>query len=112
MSLYELVCIARQEISPVRAKELSKKINDFIKAKGGKIRKEEYWGFKNLAYQVNKNKKGHYLFFVLDTIPSAILELGSQIKLKEDVLRYLFIKNKEKDFDKGPTEMMKEEKHD
>ena len=40
MSLYELVFIARQEVSPVRAKELAKKVNDFIKTKGGKIRKK------------------------------------------------------------------------
>ena len=109
MSLYELVCIARQEISPVRAKELSKKINDFIKAKGGKIRKEEYWGFKNLAYEINKNKKGHYLFFTLSTTPSVVAELNNQIKLTEDVLRHLFIKIKESEYDKNPTEMMKEE---
>ena len=65
MSLYELVFIARQEVSPVRAKELAKKVNDFIKTKGGKIKKEEYWGFKNLAYQIKKNRKGHYIFFIL-----------------------------------------------
>ena len=39
MSLYELVFIARQEISPVRAKELAKKVIDFITTKGGKIKK-------------------------------------------------------------------------
>ena len=31
MSLYELVFIAKQEVSSVRTKELAKKINDFIK---------------------------------------------------------------------------------
>ena len=40
MSLYELVFIARQEVSPVRAKELAKKINEFIVKKGGKIKKK------------------------------------------------------------------------
>ena len=45
MSLYELVFIVRQEISPVRAKELAKKVVDFITTKVGKIKKEEYWGF-------------------------------------------------------------------
>ena len=39
MSLYELVFIARQEVSPVRAKELAKKVNEFITSKGGKIQK-------------------------------------------------------------------------
>ena len=108
MSLYELVFIARQEVSPVRAKELAKKINDFINAKGGKIKKEEYWGFKNLAYQVKKNRKGHYLFFILEASEIAIHELGSQIKLTQDIIRHLFIKIKKKDFDKNPTVMLKE----
>ena len=48
MSLYELVFIARQEVSPVRAKELAKKVSDFITSKGGKIQKEEYWYTKYL----------------------------------------------------------------
>ena len=108
MSLYELVFIARQEVSPVRAKELAKKVGDFINTKGGKIKKEEYWGFKNLAYQVKKSRKGHYLFFILEASEIAIHELGSQIKLTQDIIRHLFIKIKEKDFDKKPTIMLKD----
>ncbi len=108
MSLYELVFIARQEVSPVRAKELAKKVNDFIKTKGGKIKKEEYWGFKNLAYQIKKSRKGHYIFFILDATEKTIRELRLQVKLTQDIIRHLFIKIKEKDFDKNPSEMMKE----
>ena len=108
MSLYELVFIARQEVSPVRAKELAKKITEFVSGKGGKVKKEEYWGFKNLAYQVKKNRKGHYLFFILEASEIAIHELGSQIKLTQDIIRHLFIKIKKKDFDKNPTVMLKE----
>ena len=111
MSLYELVFIARQEVSPVRAKELAKKVNDFITSKGGKIKKEEYWGFKNLAYQVKKSRKGHYLFFTLESSEKAIHELGSQIKLTQDIIRHLFIKIKKKDFDKKPTEMLTENQY-
>ena len=99
MSLYELVFIARQEVSPVRAKELAKKVNDFIKTKGGKIKKEEYWGFKNLAYQIKKSRKGHYIFFILDTTEKTVLELKTQIKLTQDIIRHMFVKIKEKDFD-------------
>ena len=94
MSLYELVFIARQEVSPVRAKELAKKINEFVSSKGGKVKKEEYWGFKNLSYQIKKSRKGHYLFFILDATESAIHDLGSQIKLTQDIIRHMFIKIK------------------
>ena len=112
MSLYELVFIARQEVSPVRSKELAKKINEFVSSKGGKVKKEEYWGFKNLSYQIKKSRKGHYLFFILDATESAIHDLGSQIKLTQDIIRHMFIKIKEKDFDKNPTEMLKESEED
>ena len=112
MSLYELVFIARQEVSPVRAKELAKKINEFVSSKGGKVKKEEYWGFKNLSYQIKNSRKGHYLFFILDATESAIHDLGSQIKLTQDIIRHMFIKIKEKDFDKNPTEMLKESEED
>ena len=112
MSLYELIFIARQEISPVRARELAKKVSEFVTNKGGKIKKEEYWGFKSLAYQIKKNKKGHYIFFILDAKDTAIHELRSQIKLTQDIIRHLFIKIKEKDFDKNPSEILKESKED
>ncbi|MBH71330.1 MAG: 30S ribosomal protein S6 [Alphaproteobacteria bacterium MarineAlpha6_Bin6] len=108
MSLYELVFIARQEVSPVRAKELAKKINEFIVKKGGKIKKEEYWGFKNLSYQIKKSRRGHYIFFIFDTTATVIHELKTQIKLTQDIIRHMFIKIKEKEFDKNPSEMMKE----
>ena len=108
MSLYELVFIARQEVSPVRAKELAKKINDFIGTKGGKIKKEENWGFKTLAYQIKKSHKGHYIFFVIDATEVIISELNSQMKLTQDIIRHMFVKIKEKDFDKNPTEMLKD----
>ena len=109
MPLYELVFIAKQEISSVRAKELAKKINDFIKSKGGNVKKEEYWGFKSLAYEINKNKKGHYIYFVLDTLPSTIIELGNQIKLTEDIMRHIFIKIKDKEYEKEATVMMSDD---
>ena len=111
MSLYELVFIARQEVSPVRAKELAKKITKFVSDKGGKVKKEEYWGFKNLSYQIKKSRKGHYLFFVLDAPKLAIKELHLQIQLTQDIIRHLFIKITEKDFDKNPTEMLKENEY-
>ena len=79
MSLYELVFIARQEVSPVRAKELAKKVNDFIKSKKGQIKKEEYWGFKNLSYQIKKSRKGHYLFLYLKRQKKQFLILAHKL---------------------------------
>ena len=112
MALYELVFIVRQEVSPVRAKELAKKINDFVKSKGGDVKKEEYWGFRNLAYEIKKNKKGHYLFFVINSSASCMLDLSNQIKLTEEIIRHVIMRIKEKQYFKEPTEMITDENND
>ena len=60
------------------------------------------------AYQIKKSSKGHYVFFIIDAPEKTVHDLNSQIKLTQDIIRFLFIKIKEKDFDKNPTVMLKE----
>ena len=68
--------------------------------------------YEEIYPYIKKSRKGHYLFFILDATESAIHDLGSQIKLTQDIIRHMFIKIKEKDFDKNPTEMLKESEED
>ena len=37
-----------------------------IADQGGEIKKREYWGLRNLAYRMNKNRKGHYVLFNIE----------------------------------------------
>ena len=32
----------------------------------GEVKKRENWGLRNLAYRMNKNRKGHYVLFNID----------------------------------------------
>ena len=52
--------------------------------------------------------EGHYIFFIFDATEKTIHELRLQIKLTQDIIRNMFVKIKEKDFDKNPSVMMKE----
>lgn len=89
MSLYELVFVIRQDIS---SNDVDKITDDFIKiitTEGGSIKKNEYWGLRNLAYEINSNKKGHYTLLGFEAAPAVVLELERKIKLSEDVIRYM-----------------------
>lgn len=89
MSLYELVFVIRQDIS---SNDVDKITDDFIKiitAEGGLIKKNEYWGLRNLAYEINNNKKGHYTLLGFEAMPAVVVELERKIKLSEDVIRYM-----------------------
>jgi small subunit ribosomal protein S6 len=92
MAFYEHVLIARQDISPQQVDALIEDITRTLAEHGGKVGKTEYWGLRNLAYRVRKNRKGHYALLNIDAPPPAIHELERRQRINEDVLRYLTIR--------------------
>jgi small subunit ribosomal protein S6 len=92
MALYESTFIVRQDISAQEVDKIADIFSKVVNDNKGKVVKKEYWGLLNLAYKVNKNKKGHYIFLGVDAPSAAIDELTRQYKLNEDVIRNLTIK--------------------
>src|ERR1044071_8399791 len=92
MPLYENVFIARQDISGAQVDQLSENFTQLIAEQGGQIKKREYWGLRNLAYRMNKNRKGHYVLFNIEAPAAAIAELERTMRINEDVLRYLTLR--------------------
>ena len=92
MALYEHMLIARQDISAQAVDALATHLKTIIETEGGKVEKQEYWGLRTLAYRIKKNRKGHYVLLNLNAPANAIFELERQLKINEDVLRYLTVK--------------------
>ena len=92
MPFYELMFIARQDLAPGQVEELTKQYETVITENGGKIHKTDHWGLRTMAYRISKNRKGHYVLMELDTPPAALHELERQMRLSEDVLRYMAIR--------------------
>ena len=66
MPFYECVFIARQDISTSAVDDLANKFAAIITDNGGKVTKREDWGLRQLAYRIEKNRKGHYVLFNID----------------------------------------------
>lgn len=105
MPLYECVLIARQDISSSQVDALVEQFGNVITEGGGSIAGQEYWGLKNLAYKINKNRKGHYVQLNIDSPPDAVKEMERQMRLNEDMLRYLTLRVDE--FEDGPSVQMR-----
>jgi small subunit ribosomal protein S6 len=103
MALYEHVLIARQDISPQQVDALVEDITRQVQDAGGKVGKSEYWGLRNLAYRVRKNRKGHYCLLNIDAPPAAVHELERRQRINEDVLRFLTIRVDEHDDEPSPV---------
>ena len=104
MSLYENIFIARQDISGAQVDALADTFTQLITDGGGEVKKREYWGLRNLAFRMRKNRKGHYLLLNIDAPPTAIAELERTMRINEDVIRYLTIRVGA--LDEGPSVIM------
>jgi small subunit ribosomal protein S6 len=104
MALYESVIIGRQDLTPGQFETLLEKFIAVIQSFKGKIKKRENWGIRNLAYKINKNRKGHYMLLNIDGPPEAIQEYERLMRLDEDIIRFLTIKIKS--IDEKPSPLM------
>ena len=104
MAIYECMYIARQELTAAQAEQLSKDLTKIVSSNSGEIKRQEYWGLRNLAYKIRKNRKGHYTMFHIEAPASTIEELERNMRLNEDILRYLTVKIDK--LPEGPSVMM------
>ena len=91
MALYESVIIGRQDLTPNQFEELTDEFIKIIESFKGLIKKRENWGLRNLAYKINKNRKGHYVLLNIDSSSDAIIEYERLMRLNEDIIRFLTI---------------------
>ena len=68
--------------------------------------KREMWGLRTLAFRMNKNRKGHYVMMHVDTPPAGLEEVERQMRLSEDILRYMSVRIEE--IPEGPSPMLQQ----
>lgn len=104
MPYYENVFIARQDISSQQVDLMTEEFSKLVSDNGGEVPKTEYWGVRGLTYRIKKSRKGHYVLMNLDAPPDSVQELERQMRLHEDVIRYMTIRVDE--LEEGPSVMM------
>ena len=110
MALYEHVFLARQDVSGQRVDELVDHYRGVIEANGGRLGKTEYWGLKSLAYRIEKNRKAHYTLMNIDAPHEAVAEMERQMRINEDILRFLTVKVDE--LEEVPSVQMQKKERD
>ena len=101
---YETIFIARQDITANQVESLAKQYTNVIKEFDGEVTKTEFCGLRNLAYKIKKNRKGHYVLMNIAVKSEGIKEIERQMKINEDVLRYLTVRVET--LDNAPSALM------
>lgn len=107
MPFYEHVFIARQDLSQAQVDALAETVTNVITEYKGEVHKTETWGLKQLAYKIQKNRKGHYVMLSAEVSGEAVAEIERQAAISEDIIRWMTIKVDE--LEKGPSVMMRKQ---
>jgi small subunit ribosomal protein S6 len=90
---YELTLILRITDNVESLKELVKKI---LQKYGVSVISEESWDVKRLAYPIEDETEGYYLFLLIESPTNAVDKIIGEFRLNNDILRYFFIKDSKK----------------
>jgi small subunit ribosomal protein S6 len=105
MRHYEIVLM----IHPDQSEQVSAMVERYkgiVTASGGKVHRHEDWGRRQMAFQIQKLSKAHYVCLNVECGEAVMAELEHAFKFNDAVLRHLTVRRP--GADTAPSAMMKQ----
>lgn len=95
MKKYEVMYIIRPTVESDNVKKIVANFNDiFANYKSNVVELKEL-GLKDLAYEIDHHKKGYYVWLLVEASPEAIAEFNRVVRITEEVMRFIVVKEGE-----------------
>ncbi len=91
MRTYETVFILDPDLSEDDSETSIKRVQTVIEGQKGKVVLMDRWGKRKLAYRVKKKLKGNYVRVVYYGEPKSVAILERNLRIMEEVLKFLTI---------------------
>ena len=95
MNKYELCVVVSAKIEDEERAKVIDKCKAYVERFGGTITEVDEWGKKKLAYEIQKMKEAFYYFIRFEAETTAPAEIESRIRIMDNVIRYLCVKQEE-----------------
>ena len=91
MRNYEIIYIVHPDLDDASFTEVTERVNSWITEANGEVTKADHWGKKRLAYPINKQTEGNYMYLetTMGTEVCPILE--TNFKVVESVVRFIIV---------------------
>lgn len=93
MNKYELTVVVNAKIEDDERAQAIERVKDLITRFGGNVTDVDEWGKRRLAYEIQKMKEGYYYFIHFESEATAPGEIEQRIRIMDNVLRYLCVKD-------------------
>ncbi len=88
MNNYQLTVLVKNELDEKSRRVL---LDEVVK-QFGKLSKEDLWGARSLTYPIAHQDRAFYAHFEFEAEPQTISALDKNLKLNEDIIRFLLTK--------------------
>ena len=85
---YETIYVLRGDVDADTAERVQARVAEVVSRENGKLVKVDAWGRRRLAYPVQKQKRGVYVYLQYVGKGSLVSELERNLKLQDSVLKY------------------------
>ena len=96
MNKYELAVVVSAKIEDDERAAVVDKCKALVERFGGNITEVDEWGKKKLAYEVQKMSEAYYYFIQFDAEPTVPAEVEQDVRIMDNVLRFLVVRKDEK----------------
>jgi small subunit ribosomal protein S6 len=86
---YEILVIVDPRPTDEDVTALLTQLGEQVKTLGAEVQKVDNWGKRRLAYDIKKQREGTYAVFEVSAEPAMVKEFERQLRLNENVLRFL-----------------------
>jgi len=95
MRPYELGFILHPQVEQPDVTQAVDRVSQYVAATGGEVTSTDVWGRRALSFPIRRQREGTYVFLQAQLDPAAIQALERNLKLDEQVLRYLLLRKDE-----------------
>lgn len=92
MRRYETIFILRSSLGEDQFTEFTEKVGAIIAGDGGTVIAVDKWGLKKLAYLIDKENQGYYIYLDYSGQPTTVTEIERISKIDDRVLKYMTVK--------------------
>ena len=97
MNNYELALVVTAKIEDDARAEVVEKAKAYITRAAGVITTVEEWGKKRLAYEIQDQREAYYYFIHFEAETSVPAQVETDLRIMDNVLRYLIVRKDEED---------------
>ena len=97
MKKYELIFILKADLPVTEMEARVARIKAILADHVGEVTQENHWGVRRMAYEIEYESRGNYMFLKFKSQGGAVAELDRFLRLDDQVLRHLVVVDEEWD---------------